>query len=43
MSNASIEFQLYDWFESHDQEEDEDGNEILGDYIINSFGRCDDG
>jgi len=42
----NIEFQLYDWLEDHDKiEYDSDGEigDIPGDFIIHSFGRCDDG
>jgi hypothetical protein len=41
----NIEFQLYDWLEDHDKLEcDSDGEsgDIPGDFIIHSFGRCDD-
>jgi DNA polymerase elongation subunit (family B) len=40
-----INFQLYDWSEDHEiinNDEDED-DDISGDYIIHSFGRCEDG
>ena len=39
-----INFQLYDWSEDHEiinNDEDED-DDISGDYIIHSFGRCED-
>lgn len=44
----SLEFQLYDWLEGHDIPVDEDGdfdedNDLPGEFIIHSFGRCDDG
>ena len=42
----TIEFQLYDWFEDHEPCIDEDGDEIedsIGNYIIKSFGRTEDG
>jgi DNA polymerase elongation subunit (family B) len=40
----SLEFQLYDWLEDHDIIPGEDGEEdTKGDFIIHSFGRCDDG
>ena len=43
----SLEFQLYDWLEGHDVPNDDnsDGEEsdIQGNFIIHSFGRCDDG
>lgn len=44
----SLEFQLYDWLEGHEKKVDEDGEcdyeeELPGDFIIHSFGRCDDG
>ena len=42
----NIEFQLYDWLEDHEKIEcDSDGEtgDIPGDFIIHSFGRCDDG
>ena len=43
----SLEFQLYDWLEGHEVKVDEDGDqsdeEFPGDFIIHSFGRCDDG
>ena len=43
-TNDNIEFQLYDWMEGHDMIEGEDGEEdIQGDFIIHSFGRCMDG
>ena len=43
-----IEFQLYDWLEDHDTldiDEDEDDEDVdaLGNYIIHSFGRCENG
>jgi len=43
-----LEFQLYDWMEDHEVNNDnnsdiDDEEEILGDFIIHSFGRCDDG
>ena len=43
-TNDNIEFQLYDWMEGHEMIEGEDGEEdIQGDFIIHSFGRCMDG
>ena len=47
-SIEKIEFQLYDWLESHDNIKDEDGDydgeeDMPGEFIIHSFGRCDDG
>ena len=44
----NLEFQLYDWLEGHDVPVDEDGdfdedNDLPGDFIIHSFGRCDNG
>jgi DNA polymerase elongation subunit (family B) len=44
----SLEFQLYDWLEGHDIPVDEDGDfdeddDLPGEFIIHSFGRCDDG
>jgi DNA polymerase elongation subunit (family B) len=47
-TNESIEFQLYDWLEGHEQIKDEDGEydddeDLPGQFIIHSFGRCDDG
>jgi DNA polymerase elongation subunit (family B) len=43
----NLEFQLYDWLEDHEviQNDDSDGedNDLPGNYIIHSFGRCDDG
>jgi DNA polymerase elongation subunit (family B) len=45
--NESIEFQLYDWLEGHTVVENEDsdaeGEELPGQFIIHSFGRCMDG
>lgn len=43
---SSIEFQLYDWREDHNiiEQESDDEDEIgLGDFIIHTFGRCQDG
>jgi DNA polymerase elongation subunit (family B) len=47
-SHENLEFQLYDWLESHDVVKDEDGDydgdeDLPGEFIIHSFGRCDDG
>ena len=49
-SIEKLEFQLYDWLESHDavKDKDEDGDydgedDLPGEFIIHSFGRCDDG
>jgi DNA polymerase elongation subunit (family B) len=43
-NNNSIEFQIYDWMESHEQLISDDGDEELpGDFIINTFGRTQDG
>jgi len=47
-SSECVEFQLYDWLEGHDIPLDENGdydedNDIPGNFIIHSFGRCDDG
>lgn len=44
----SLEFQLYDWLEGHELPVDEDGDideddDLPGEFIIHSFGRCDDG
>ena len=45
----SLEFQLYDWRECHDEivdknnDNDNEGEELIGDFIIHSFGRCDNG
>ena len=40
----SLEFQLSDWREDHDIIPGEDGeDDTMGDFIIHSFGRCDDG
>ena len=43
----SIEFQIYDYLESHEQiknnESDDEDNDIPGNFIIHSFGRCEDG
>ena len=41
-----LEFQLYDWLEGHDNnedEEDEEENSSIGNFIIHTFGRCADG
>ena len=47
LTKENLEFQLYDWLESHEQNTDEygecDEEELPGDYIIHSFGRCDNG
>ena len=47
-SQDTLEFQLYDWLESHDENKDEDGDcdgeeDLPGEFIVQSFGRCDDG
>ena len=43
----SLEFQLYDWLEDHqilnNDNDDDDYEEVLGEFIIHSFGRCMDG
>lgn len=44
----SLEFQLYDWLEGHEAIKDEDGDydddeDLPGQFVIHSFGRCDDG
>ena len=43
----SIEFQLYDWLEGHDvsnnNSDDEELNNNPGNFIIHSFGRCQNG
>ena len=44
----NLEYQLYDWLEGHEKKIDEDGEcdddeDLPGDFIIHSFGRCDDG
>ena len=44
----NLEFQLYDWLEGHDIPINEDGdfdedNDLPGEFIIHSFGRCDNG
>jgi DNA polymerase elongation subunit (family B) len=38
-----IEFQLYDWLEDHDEDNDDEDTSNPGNYIIHSFGRCADG
>ncbi len=48
ISQESLEFQLYDWLEGHEAIKDEDGecdddDDLPGQFIIHSFGRCDDG
>jgi len=40
--NDKLEFQIYDWLEDHEEEEDEDTINP-GKYIIHIFGRCLDG
>jgi hypothetical protein len=47
-SQESLEFQLYDWLEGHEEIKDEDGEcdcdeDIPGQFVIHSFGRRDDG
>ena len=47
-SQESLEFQLYDWLEGHEEIKDEDGEydgdeDTPGQFVIHSFGRCDDG
>ncbi len=47
-SQESLEFQLYDWLEGHEEIKDEDGeydneDDLPGQFVIHSFGRCDDG
>jgi DNA polymerase elongation subunit (family B) len=37
--NMTLEYQLYDFVEDHDIKYNDEGEEILGDYIIHSFGR----
>ena len=44
----SLEFQIYDYLEGHeqiknDEASDDDENDTPGQFIIHSFGRCDDG
>ena len=50
IKNQSIEFQLYDWIEANDKNKNnddyddyDDDNDSPGEYIIHSFGRCQDG
>ena len=48
ISQESLEFQLYDWLEGHEEVKDEDGennseDDLPGRFVIHSFGRCDDG
>jgi DNA polymerase elongation subunit (family B) len=41
-----LEFQLYDWLEGHDnneEDEEEEDNSSIGNFIIHTFGRCEDG
>ena len=41
----NLEFQLYDWLEGHETNNDDSDSEepSPGDFIIHSFGRCDNG
>ena len=41
----SLEFQLYDWLESHQtiNNESDVEDDLPGEFIIHSFGRCDNG
>ena len=39
----SLEFQLYDWLETNENIENDEGEELPGPYIIHAFGRCEDG
>ena len=41
----SLEFQLYDWLEGHEEviNDDSDNENLPGNFIIHSFGRCFDG
>jgi len=40
----NIEFQIYDWYEDHETNiDDDEEDEIPGNYIIHTFGRCEDG
>ena len=41
----TLEFQLYDWLEGHETPNDDSESEedSVGNFIIHSFGRCDDG
>jgi DNA polymerase elongation subunit (family B) len=47
LNKENLEYQLYDWLEGHEIKVDEDGDcdddDNTGDFIIHSFGRCDDG
>jgi DNA polymerase elongation subunit (family B) len=42
IDKESKEFQLYDWYGSHEKKDDDEDDDP-GDFIIHSFGRCDDG
>ena len=41
----TLEFQLYDWLEGHETPNDDSESEedSVGNFIIHSFGRCDNG
>jgi len=42
----NLEYQIYDWYEDHQKviiDSDEDDEDIPGDYIIHTFGRCING
>ena len=42
--NLNLQFQIYDWSEDHESNNDSDcEEEYIGNYIIHAFGRCDDG
>jgi len=41
-TDSILEFQIYDWFEDNNIDDDDDENSI-GEYVINIFGRCQDG
>ncbi len=40
---TQLEFQLYDWQEDHQINDDSESEEDIGEYIIHAFGRCYDG
>ena len=45
IKDNNLEFQLYDWLEAHTTNDNDDNSDedLPGEFIINSFGRCADG
>ena len=42
-TDSILEFQIYDWFEDNNIDDDDDDENSIGEYVINIFGRCENG